>query len=79
MICTPSPIEIQTYEVDERTFGTPCIFGSKSVLFFTFLLFQSALQNATFENGSVAFILKVNTLVDCSYCNSEIVRKISLN
>ena len=25
-----------------------------------FFLFQSALQNASFENGSVAFILRVN-------------------
>lgn len=41
--------------------------------------FQSALQNASFENGSVAFILRVNIFFDCSYCNSEIVLEISLN
>ena len=28
MICLPSPIElIQTYNIEERTFGTPCIFS----------------------------------------------------
>ena len=42
-------------------------------------LFQSALQNATYENGSVAFILRVNIFFDCSCCNSEIVLEISLN
>lgn len=46
---------------------------------FFFFLFQSALQNASFENGSVAFILRVNIFFDCSYCNSEIVLEISLN
>lgn len=44
-----------------------------------FFLFQSALQNATYENGSVAYILRVNIFFDCSCCNSEIVLEISLN
>ena len=52
------------------------VFSGARVVFF---LFQSTLQNVTFENGSVAFILRVNIFVDCSYCNSEIVLEISLN
>ena len=51
------------------------VFSGARVCFF----FQSALQNASFENGSVAFILRVNIFFDCSYCNSEIVLEISLN
>ena len=52
------------------------VFSGARVFFF---LFQSALQNATYENGSVAFILRVNIFLDCSCCNSEIVLEISLN